>query len=730
MIPDHPDHIAAFWEYLLYIGYWFSWDYDDDKRAKPVADVWRQVYENGHYEFYYGDPCGCDDSGGDGDCPVCDDYFPQEISYTFEPYDPRTEYDTVPAGFPSSPFVWGSDVNISGAAENDIFVRIPFPEQTNFREIIEGVVNVLKSLLEIDQINNFPRLKFRFTGKGRLQVYLLKILQGGKCLITIDGKLNSARMFDLQSASLFNPTTLDVLLAELGVSLIAGTLVQEEIVEFNIDEEGDHYLDITFLPNVVPPNVGFGGGVRKINLCDMDAKAAPPIRTNPDGTVDEWNGDSWQPLPGRPPRGIIQLSGLETCECEEDMCNCAFVVKIDPCTGQQWYKDDKGVIHYLDNITPGSQPNLPPENPDIPVTQTLACYKANAAWDIIERLADAVFDVYTEDSSALAAITLQRRYPDMKLDNWQLYRFGFNWTSTPDYEEISGMWDEHREDLKAVFICSMQDVLFKSQQLTAGDLALILDYDFDSPEADLDDLLTKMLAVPEEIYWKEQAAFYVQSQTGVCNCTGSEPTPPEQTEPEAGQFGLYAGEVVGNINTSMTPAGSRAASTPRGNKISEVKYTGEAYDAGLNQHAEIFVMWEATEMLTNVSLELLWKYTGSPSDSENLAYFDFRFYYSEGETDNWALLPGFVGEFAKNDADNPEAFFGAVNSQGIPWDDAIMTTDMRYIGVWARFMIPSDNTTGIIPGGDLTIQAFKAKADSGGNYRATLIPMIFVPKAL
>jgi hypothetical protein len=435
-------------------------------------------------------------------------------------------------------------------------------------------------------------------------------------------------------------------------------------------------------------------------------------------------------------------------ECEDCMatCNCGNAANVRFCDGKLEYKDATGawvsVPLIADSVTPST-----PTDEELPEPSSgIACAKAHALFDVVadymEVLARTAPEAIDSPLGDFINFTVGNNnyiwYARFLADESSLpaKAWDFNiavalWTYGLNMGDIDTLWQGVKEVMQENFVCEWQNKLGKLAKLETSELEAFRAIEWDSGNADLDKVLngiTTRIATSEHI--KERVALYAQNGGYVCNCDGDTPIPPPATEPESGEFGLYAGEIVGSIATSMTPAGSRTHGTPRGTKVSETKYTAPPYDAGIDQHATIFVMWEATEMLTQVSLEMLWKYTGSPSDGSNQAVWDFKFYYSTGESSNWQLLPGFVGELASNDSSAPGQFFGAVNFQNIPWDDAIMSTDMLYIGVWMRFGIPSDNTLGIIPGGELTIQTFKAKADSGGNYRASLIPMVFVPKAL
>lgn len=214
-----------------------------------------------------------------------------------------------------------------------------------------------------------------------------------------------------------------------------------------------------------------------------------------------------------------------------------------------------------------------------------------------------------------------------------------------------------------------------------------------------------------------------------CACDGYAPTPPPQTEPGEGEFGLYAGELIGAISTLMTPAASRAASDPRGVKVNETTYAGQKFDDDINWKYDLFVMWEATETITDITFDALWKYMGTLSDGSQVLSMTIDWYYSFGSTDNWLQLAGFIGQQSHDDNTEAGMFTGGWNELKVPWDNTIPTVDARFLGLKIRFNLNKENTPDSDADWQLKINNFKIFAD-GSNYRATVIPMQFVPKTL
>lgn len=596
--PDDADHIRAFFYHFEKMRHWWAWQLDDEKRGKDIAAVWQGVYLDAIERHFSGVGCGDNDCGG-----ACHDVYPYSRAIQFSPYDPRNGVDNYPSPYQSAVFAIGADVNLSGAIDTDIFVKIPFPNITSAVSAFRVLMDILRDILDLTGSNLFPRFKFTFSGKGKIQFYFLKILQGGKAIITLDGQLQSARMIDLQSASLANPTTLDALLGQLGIGLIAGTLIQEDIFELNVETEGNHYIDVTFVPNLVPPNVGWGGGIRKISLCGLSEGNPPVIRPTPDGW-EEWDGEDWQPTKIPP---VLQFGGGDECECEdEELCNCAYAIKIDPCTGQMYYKDHLGAVHTVSSGASGgggSQPNLPPDNPDIPIVQTNACFKANAVWNAIRLTVEAVFASKHDDlllANEKSYQAMGADYPQIKLDNWKHIKFWYSW----NYSELVASeedWDGTQAQLVKNFICEVKDHLSIEKTMTTADIDYLKDFDWIHITGTLGDFLNDVKGMIEDAYFQEQAAYYVNLQLGVCNCTtggiGENDNPPAEgcykVYPPELAIGLYDGQGYnGNLEYTLD--------NPRGEVLSAgvFRSTFEGNNGGGSDYFTVGMLYELSEGLT------------------------------------------------------------------------------------------------------------------------------------
>ena len=375
-------------------------------------------------------------------------------------------------------------------------------------------------------------------------------------------------------------------------------------------------------------------------------------------------------------------------------------------------------------------PNLPPVDEEAEPTQSIACYKANGVWEVLKAFTDAlVLSITGTNLTPLHPYqSFQNEYGiGLKADNFKLWEFmAEHYTDDPD---VVTDWVEHEEAVKADFICLAQDAFSKFPLLSDDDYEWLAAYDFDSPSAVLDDFMTSALSVPEIAAWAEAASFHVFSQVGECDCAGSEPVPPPQTEPNEGEFGLYEGELIGSISTGMNPTDSRAAANPMGVKVSEVIYQGEQRDDGANWKYEVIVMWEATETITDITFDMIWKYLGTISDGSNVLSMTQTWYYSSAAGNNWAELAGFIGGQSKNDNDHAGLFGGAWNELKVPWDGSVPTVDARFLGLKIAFNLNKSNTPDADASWEMRINNFKIFAD-GGNYRATVVPLQFVPKVI
>lgn len=220
----------------------------------------------------------------DPECGPCECYDDQNIEILptsdIITWNPNNPFDTPPgtqiAGYNAPPWLTGDDYidNLLTPVPTDA-IAVPRPDFDPL-DLINGLITV-----------GLPRFRVRFSGTGVIEIHLLQTIQGGYALITVDGDPLSADLVDTQFTSV--GSLLDDVLSVID-TVLEGTITPVTIWEREITTPGDHYIDVTFIPNLdVTPDlndlltIGWGGGLRKIVLSGFDVE--PPIvefRQNPD----------------------------------------------------------------------------------------------------------------------------------------------------------------------------------------------------------------------------------------------------------------------------------------------------------------------------------------------------------------------------------------------------------------------------------------------------------------
>jgi len=153
-------------------------------------------------------------------------------------------------------------------------------------EKLPGVLDLLPGILPTDVYTfavptiglldkGFPRFKVRFNGAGVVQLNLIKSPFGGQALITVDGDPLTAQFVDMETLDLDDLQSYLQILAAVGKSFTGG-LFPLQIIEIPIEKSGEHYIDVTMLPNVSLeplPTLKFGGGLRSVVFCGQTIKA-------------------------------------------------------------------------------------------------------------------------------------------------------------------------------------------------------------------------------------------------------------------------------------------------------------------------------------------------------------------------------------------------------------------------------------------------------------------------
>lgn len=249
-IPDDDDWAAMFWGQLHKMGWWVSYERDEDKRAKDVARAWFDVVEEARRAYLGLQPATCDFNLGD-----CVDYPAQSMFIDYQPQNPFTDPGLVPSGYMLPPFTVVKDTDILllalGYQEGDILTDItriptwspPFP-------MPEG---------------GYTRFRISVTRKSEIELHFLSMPIGGIALVTKNGEIGTAQIVDL------------------GFNVVEGqpTTIDEIIEEVAITDETGGYIDVTFLPLPSPESlVRYGGGFRSVTICQEVSMTDFDVRQN------------------------------------------------------------------------------------------------------------------------------------------------------------------------------------------------------------------------------------------------------------------------------------------------------------------------------------------------------------------------------------------------------------------------------------------------------------------
>lgn len=285
-------------------------------------------------------------------CECCVEYLPNHPSIEWNPDPPYKLSNPLDFNAVTRPWYTGKNLPLGlgllpGTLDSDVytFARVDISNPLGyFWQIIEGALSF------IDE--GFPRFKIRFEGKKRVQIYMVGMPLGGSALVSLDGKLVNPipQWIDLNSLDSLDVQSYFSLLSSLGKT-VTGSNWNSKIIEVETDTEGEHYIDVTMLPNIgfvepIPlPTITFGGGLRKVVICGdpgecpdcpdcPDPEPCPepekPVIRQEGDAIEWWDGTKWVFLQKVADSGC----DCDDCGCDDDCDDCDCDDDCDDC--EEW----------------------------------------------------------------------------------------------------------------------------------------------------------------------------------------------------------------------------------------------------------------------------------------------------------------------------------------------------------------------------------------------------------
>jgi len=255
-VPDDPEYIALFMGALFELTKQMHYDRDLSHTAKLVAAVWKEIYDATALSVETGETCN------DLTLPEagCIEYQPNAPYFSYAPNDPFQTPNLTPAGYALPAWYTNPLIPLPGVLPGDAMV--------NFAAIPIGAT--LPELLTA----GFPRVRIPFQGAGEIEIELVRVPQGGIALISMDGSTAELKVIDLNSVSIVGLPALEDILDVV----LEPNIAETEVIEWETDTAGAHYIDVTFLPNVgAEVLLGFGGGIRRVSYCGGTEAGSVPM---------------------------------------------------------------------------------------------------------------------------------------------------------------------------------------------------------------------------------------------------------------------------------------------------------------------------------------------------------------------------------------------------------------------------------------------------------------------
>jgi len=273
LIPDAPEYRRAFVGAIDELTRWWNWEKNgqkDDRRATRAAKYWRTILEPQLLDTgFFG---GCDDCP---DCPSPCTVIPlDDPRIEWLPNDPFRTPDLVPDGYLFPPWYIAPALNLVGFTQGDV--------GTDFARIT--------SIAGWATQYEVPRFRLTVQGAGVVRIQFVNVLQGGLALVQIDADLLQLQYVDTNKDQISIPPE----------------SASQNGIEIKLVADTEHIIDVQMFPRVddaVIP-VGFGGGIRKIELCGFDqpcVECPVTIFRLPDDCIMEYStdgGETWSDVDG------------------------------------------------------------------------------------------------------------------------------------------------------------------------------------------------------------------------------------------------------------------------------------------------------------------------------------------------------------------------------------------------------------------------------------------------
>lgn len=254
-VPDLDGLWEALYGQITELTKSYYWKQEGTMTPEQAAFYWARALALSDLDDF------CSDEASDD----CVEYPTNADFITYLPKDPYTGVGTS-EGYLLPPFIRFGDIlpdmflgfaeDLTGYQPNDILVLLgSLPLGADFNELVTALTDGL------------PRIEINVSGTGRVLVHFVLVPFGGRVLISLDEPLNILEIFTGSVTDGYRSIEL-----ERDLSSFPPEDDSDHIEEIEFTTEGEHTIYLYFVPaiddSLVP--VGFGGGIRSIEVCLND----------------------------------------------------------------------------------------------------------------------------------------------------------------------------------------------------------------------------------------------------------------------------------------------------------------------------------------------------------------------------------------------------------------------------------------------------------------------------